>query len=110
MPRRLPMYKYPRAGGPRAQPEVRAAIARFKRLPESQKRCQPLLYWLLGAGTPPYKMGKAESAYVQQAVGRENCANCIFAYQNVTTKRFICSQIEGDILPQAWCRLWVGGP
>lgn len=91
--------------GHRAQPEVQDAIERFRRLPMAE-RDTPLLYWLLGDGTPPYKMSKEDSAYQATPQGKQKCSNCEYAYKKVVREQFICSQISGDIRPEAWCRLW----
>ena len=104
------MYDYP-AAGLQAPPEIRLAIARFRKLPQTLKARVPLLYWLLGSGTPPYKMNPADALYgapppAAQAMGQK-CANCRFAWQNVKGRNYICSQIAGPIAPAAWCRLWV---
>jgi hypothetical protein len=105
--RRMP-FQYPEAGL-RAQPEVKAAIRRWRHsVGQGIKQDMPLLYWLLGSGTPPYKMSKRDSHYgpPPHYVSRQRCDNCTFAYVGVTTERFICSQIEGTIEPKLWCRLW----
>jgi hypothetical protein len=102
-----PHYEYPFAGGRKAPPEVQAAVERFRLLPESEKEKLPLLYWLLGEGTPPYKMSRIDSKYtVLSPVAGQNCANCIFTYLQPKRNVYICSQIAGTILPEAWCRLW----
>lgn len=103
-------YEYPRAAGPKAQPEVQEAVERYREeVSEEEKERRPLLYWLLGSGTPPYKMGKEESEYVDETSQAQKCANCRFAYQKVIdSKRFICSQIDGFIKPAGTCKLWRG--
>lgn len=103
-------YEYPDVSYD-AQPEVKAAMRRFRRLPLAEKVIQPALYWLIGSeGTPSLKMSKEDSAYLPLPVQGQACGNCRFAYQHVTSGRFICSQIgePGDSLiePGAWCRLW----
>lgn len=96
--------------GENAQPEVQQAIQRWKELPETQRLETPLLYWLLGSGTPEYKMDRGEAKYVEESeVEGQNCKNCHFAYLHLANKRFICSQMTGPIKPQAWCRLWEKG-
>lgn len=97
--------RYPEAGD-KAQPEVRQAVERFRRLPMAEREDKPLLYWLLGEGTPAFKMSKADSAYQESPKNGQKCSNCEFAYKKVVRNQYICSQIAGDILPQAWCRLW----
>jgi hypothetical protein len=97
---------YPDAGE-NAQPEVKRAITRFK---EEGHTDDILLYWLLGEGTPDYKMPKNLATYKEKSeVDKQKCANCEFAYQKVHNKQYICSQVEGDISPGAWCRLWTEG-
>lgn len=102
------MFYYPKAGR-NAPPEVQAAIERFRMIPPAEKANVPLLYWLLGDSTPAYKMSKEDSAYQSPTpVVGQTCGNCRFAYRNVVGKFFICSQIDGRIAPEAWCRLWRG--
>lgn len=96
---------YPDAGE-RAQPEVQQAIERFRKLSDEEKENKVLLYWLLGEGTPDYKMAPDDAAYQDSPQGKQKCANCEFAYKKVVKDQFICSQISGDIAPEAWCRLW----
>lgn len=94
---------YPKAGS-KALPEVQRLIdkLRAKGLDDDT----PLLYALLGSGTPPYKMSKDDSDYMDESDGEQNCANCEYAYKKVVRDRYICSQIRGGIKPEAWCRLW----
>ena len=105
------MNEYPKAGETgKAQPEVVSAVERFRRLPAKSRGGLPLLYWLLGNGTPPYKMSKEASVYgpTPPTHRGEICGNCRFAYARVLNGQLICSQIEGDIAWGAWCRLWQG--
>ena len=93
--------------GQKAPPEVQQAIQRWKDLPEQKKLDTPLLYWLLGSGTPPYKMDKGESQYTNNSeVEGQTCQNCEFTYLKISNKKFICSQISGEIKPSGWCKLW----
>lgn len=102
-------YEYPDAGK-FAQPEVRQAVQRFRQLSFEQRAELPLLWWLLNDSTQAYKMTKLESEYVDHATtGTQRCENCDFAYLNVRFKTYICSQIQGEIKPQGWCRLWERG-
>lgn len=97
--------------GNNAQPEVRQAIARFKK----EGKSGVLLYWLLGSGTPPYKMGKGDAKYTDKANGKDKCVNCEFAYSKSYREaknlksRHICSQISGPIALEGWCRLYKKG-
>ncbi len=106
-------YDYPDAGR-KAPPEVKLAILRFRTIvPESVRQRVPLLYWLLGSGTPPYKMSKQDSLYGPAPLSRadESCGNCRFAWQKVVRRdRHICSQINGPIELRLWCKLWQGAP
>lgn len=101
-----PGYTYPLAGGPNAQPEVQEAVERFRQLPLDERAEKPLLYWLLGSGTPPFKMSRIDSAYQDKPFGFQKCGSCRFAWQRVKTGQYICSQIAQEIAPEAWCRLW----
>lgn len=102
---RAPGFRYDDAGE-RAQPEVRAAIARFRGLVLVERAARPLLYWLLGGGTPPYKIAKLDAAYQGSPVGGRKCGNCGAAWRHVTTPLFICDQVSGPIAPEAWCNRW----
>ena len=92
----------------KAPQETKKVIESFQNEPKYLRDKKPLLYYILGAGTPPYKMSKKESAYVDVSIGKENCSNCIFAFQNTIKKTYICSQIRGIIKLGGWCKLWVG--
>lgn len=127
------MYEYPRAGV-RGVPELAAEIedlllgmthlgipperigptlvqgfARFyRRVPSEvfEKSQVPLLYSLLGSGTPPLKMSHEDAAYQGHPVGQQRCEHCSSSYKNVSTGDLICSQIEGEIEVDGWCRLF----
>ena len=101
-------YVYPKAGV-NANPLVKKAITEFRNLPNEVKEQKPLLYWLLGSGTPPYKMSKKDSAYQGKPYRGQNCGNCRFTFMRVLNKELICSQIEGNVEIEHWCKLWVGG-
>ena len=93
--------------GENAPKGVRVEIEKWKKLPEKERRNVPLLYYILGSGTPPYKMDPDQADYQEKSeVQGETCGNCEFAYLKVSNKTFICSQISGRITPAAWCRLW----
>jgi hemerythrin len=105
-PHRLP-FSYPDAG--KHAPElVKAEIERYKKMPDNYKRNKPLLYHLLGGGTPPYKMAKQDANYMEKSPVRgQSCGNCRFAYKKVIDDdTYICSQMQGDIRPKGWCRLY----
>lgn len=95
---------YPSAGDD-APPEIKSKIDEMleKGLPDDL----PLLYAILGSGTPPYKMSKDDSEYQDEPSGEQQCSNCEFAYKKVVRDRYICSQIRGPIKSEGWCRLWV---
>jgi hypothetical protein len=111
----LPLIKigegnlYPDAGVNAPEP-IKQLIDRFRALPEDERDNKPLLYWLLGSGTPHYKMSKYDSKYTGHSqVEDETCENCQFIYYGLARKRFICSQISGPIEKEGWCRLWKTG-
>lgn len=107
---------------------VRRAIDAFRRLSAERRDAVPLLYWLLGNGTQPFKMAKPAAAYVDDArVGRacipegedgdtirkipagQTCGNCRYAYVHLTSQTMICSWVRGSIRRTAWCRFWAPG-
>ncbi len=101
-------FEYPNADDV-AQPEVVAAVDRYRALPVAyaDKADVPLLYWLLGQGTNALKMDPVDALYGDPPPrSPQRCENCSSAYQQVTTGALICSQISGYIEPQLWCRLW----
>ena len=98
---------YPQAITPETQPEVAEAIERFRELPAIKRREQPLLWWLLGNGTPPLKASKEDANYADPSpVKDETCGNCVYAYKHVTSGKYICSMMRGYIKPAAWCEFW----
>jgi len=103
-------YTYPRTPAEDAQPEVKDAVRRFREeVDTEEKKNEPLLYWLLGSGTPPYKMEKADADYDVEPYEGQKCANCEFYYEGVDGQG-VCSQVRGDIGRKHWCRLWQGVP
>ena len=53
-------FSYDEAGK-NASEHVRQAIAEFHKLPDDVKKSTPLLYFILGSGTPEYKMSREDS-------------------------------------------------
>lgn len=99
-------YNYPNAGNNAPWPVVLAIKYYLSKIPESVKKTKPLLYWLLGSGTPEYKMSP-EDAHYQKAEGDQRCGNCEFAYSKIARPHIkICSQIRGQIDESYWCKLW----
>jgi len=89
------------------QPEVKEAVKRFREMDPEERDTNILLYWLLGSGTPPYKMSQEDAKYSDDAGTAETaCANCEFFYQKVPTGEYICSQIRGKVRPEGWCNQW----
>jgi len=101
-------FEYPEALE-QAPDDVKRAIEAFHAMSDAEKENTPLLYYLLGQGTPAFKMSKEDSHYINRSSNKQKCGNCEFAYQKVVNEKFICSQIEGEIQPEAWCRLWEKG-
>ena len=100
-------YLYPKAGI-NANKHIKQAIEEFRRLPNKEKQNKPLLYWLLGSGTPPYKMSKKDSKYKRNSYRGQNCGNCRFTFMRWVNKELVCSQIQGNVELDHWCKLWVG--
>lgn len=88
--------------------DTKKEIEKFMNLPKKVRDGKPLLYHILGSGTPPYKMSKKDSLYVDLSIKKQNCANCIFTYIKYVDKKPICSQIRGTIKLSGWCKLWEG--
>ena len=95
--------------GKQAPFEVREAIARWRKFPKKKRDSKPLLYWLLGSGTPPYKMTKKDSNYKGKSYRGQNCGNCRYTFRRHVNDELICSQIRGNVELNHWCRLWVSG-
>lgn len=97
---------YPDAGE-NAQPEVKEALERWKKLPEAKKVEGPLWHWLLGAATPDYKLPREAVDYENPSpIANRTCGNCRYSYSHIQTGNAICSVIRGGIKAEAWCRLW----
>lgn len=100
---------YPEAGKDAPEP-VQKVVEEFRSLSDEERAKRPLLYHILGAGTPDYKMSQEDSDYTDKSeVEGQTCENCQFAYLSVARDKYICSQIAGYIEPAGWCRLWVPG-
>lgn len=98
--------QYPDAGDD-AQPEVQEAIKRYNEMSPEERGKEPLLYWLLGSGTPPYKDSREATEYTDKSeVEGQTCGNCSFMYFRTATQQFICSQIRGVIQPGGWSNRW----
>lgn len=100
-------YEYPKAGPEKAHPGVQKAVEEWRNLPAEKQKEIPLLYWLLGTGTPAYKMSKQDSDYQDEPKGDQKCLNCEFIYHKLANDSYICSQIRGHVEVDGWCRLWV---
>ena len=87
---------------------IKIAFKAFLQLPNKVVLNKPFLYFVLGKGTPDFKMTKYTSDYGLSKEEDHHCSNCIYSYQNVVRNKFICSQIRGEIEPMKWCRLWRG--
>jgi hypothetical protein len=99
-------YDYPHAGD-NAQPEVKEAIERFLSLSEKERAKMPLLYWLLGEGTPNYKVSAKDSEYTDVSKDKKHtCANCEWFFLKVANHKGICSKIEPYVKAEGWCNRW----
>jgi hypothetical protein len=85
---------------------IRMAFKAFLLMPDRYVTRKPFLYWVLNMGTPNFKMSKRMSLYGNPKVHGQSCGNCMFAYQKVVSKYYICSQIRDRIEPHLWCKLW----
>jgi hypothetical protein len=66
----------------------------------------PLLYRILGDGTPPYKFSKAEVERSKSPVEGRSCANCMRWYMHVASSTGICDYVNGVWAAQEWCEHW----
>ncbi len=78
----------------------------YSQLPKEVQDSRPFLYFILGKGTPDFKMPTTTARYVQNSATGQNCQNCRYAYFQPKREIGICSQIRGHIVPAAWCKLW----
>ncbi len=93
--------------GRTAQPEVRSALARFRRLSENERAKHSFWGWLLGPdGTPPYKMPKDQIAWAKHPVDGRECGNCQRWYIHVVTETGICDKVAGVWKENWWCDQW----
>jgi hypothetical protein len=99
------VYEYPNAGEG-AAPGVKKEIENFNKMPPEDKQDKPLLEFLIGPSTQPYKMSKEDANYVDKTNGSQTCGNCEYAYKQVATGKLICSMMRGEIKSEGWCRLW----
>lgn len=103
-----------RDAGKNAPEPIKYAIEKFRKLSPEERAKTPLLWWMLGEGTPNYKMSKEDSHYVDVSkVKGQTCQNCKFLYKRMDGGKFICSQVnendspsEGEIKLAGWCHLW----
>lgn len=112
-----------RLAGKFAPREVSAFIERFRKAPEAKRGEKPLLYAILGDGTPAYKFAKAEVKYVADTTESKEgeggdepgamayargltCSNCNSIYLHVPTDTLICDRVRGAITREGWCNRW----
>ena len=99
-------FLYPDAGD-NAAPGVQDEIDEFRELPIKERARGHLWGELLGSGTPPYKFAKGDVDYIDVSdVPGQRCGNCRFGWYNAIDGRMICSQVRGEIEPEAWCNRW----
>lgn len=99
-------FFYPDAGH-NAPPGVRAEIDRFRSLPLKERAKLPLLYWLLGSGTPVVKMAQDDVAYTDKSqVYGQTCGNCRHMYYYLKGSFHICDFVRGKVELPGWCNRW----
>lgn len=97
-------YKKARKKAPQS---VQQRIEEYDNLSKEDKAKIPLLYWILGTGTPPYKMSKEDSHYIDESTDvSETCGNCKFLYHQPLRNSYICSKIRGNVAVEGWCKFW----
>ncbi len=85
---------------------VQLCIAQFRQLPEGVRSRMPLLFWLLGSSTAPYKFTQPESGYGPAHDPVRTCGNCLSLYLHCGTNQLICSQVAGIVRVSDSCRHW----
>ena len=64
-------------------------------------RAPRTIFGLSARSAKAAKVSKAAVAYQDSPKGDQNCASCrLFTAPNA------CKQVEGDISPNGWCRIW----
>ena len=84
-------------------------LDKFRHLPLEQRKKQPLLYHLLQSGTPPFKITQKDAKYQNKPKDSMACMNCEFLYLKTANKKYICSQISGEVSPEGFCNYWTKG-
>ena len=112
-----------RLAGKFAPKDVQAFIERFRKAPEAKRGEKPLLYVILGDGTPAYKFSPIEVKYAEDTTELEEgkggdepgamayargltCSNCNSLYSHVTTDTLICDRVRGVVKRTGWCNRW----
>lgn len=99
-------FIFPNAGE-KAQAEVKKAIARFRKLPESVRGKTSLWGWLLGEGTPDYKIAQPDVKYTDKSQTKgQYCGNCARIYDARSSGSAICDIATGDIKEGGECDRW----
>jgi len=107
--KKVAKFIYTDAGG-NAPAKVKEAIEEFRALPEKERAKRPMLYWILGGGTPDFKIEQEDADYTDKSkVEEKTCANCEYAYQKVWNKKYLCSWVKGEINPEGWSKYWKKG-
>lgn len=100
-----PPYFYARTGR-KAPKLVQLAIAQFRQLPLGVRSRVPLLFWLLGSSTAPFKFTQPEASYGPARDVQRTCGNCLSLYLHCGTNQLICSQVAGLVRASDSCRHW----
>jgi len=98
--------RYPYAAGPKAQPEIKQAVERFKSLPENKRKAKSLLTWLLGPDSFPYKASAEDCEYTKFSDYEACCNNCEHLSFKIANRQPTCSQIQPYVDILGWCNRW----
>ena len=102
-------FTFPNAGE-KAQAEVKKAIDRFRKLPEGERGKTSLWGWLLGEGTPDYKIAQEDVKYTDKSKTKgQYCGNCARIYHVHSEGISICDITTGTIQEPGWCDRWTVG-
>lgn len=90
---------------------IKMAYQEYRMKGEDYMSKNPFLWFVLGdgKGTPPFKMTKKQSKYIDPTpYPNLRCDNCRYYYVQPLRKIAVCSWIRGNVDAGAFCKFWKG--
>jgi hypothetical protein len=90
---------------------IKKAYKEYEKMGQEYMDKTPFLWFVLGdkKGTPPYKMTKKQSKYIDPTpYPNLRCDNCRYYYYQPLRKLGVCSWVRGDVDRDAFCKFWKG--